>query len=429
MFWIGRTIRSGYPAFGNLIPLALLALSMQASPAAATALREHGASGEAVTVATIEDGSDEQSARAKYDELSGEYRSKIRSIGEAFENAKDDRDREIAGGRQERLDAEFSAGFLHLGDESGAGKVALDCYGSVVQLGGRGPEAQAAIGRLRRDFARSSGMAEFCRDIGVSPCEAAESLLRDLLRDNTDRTTQARAGLAGWAKRLGWWAELPEQCDQDPARAKQLVAKYGAETIDRLRVRDRQAMIRESIALAEAIEGKYPDVKLFDGDAADGVTVGGSAGAWLSQRRDLAVGKPAPPAEGDDARGKFMRLADYRGKVVVLVFWASWCGPCMEQVPDERELNRKMAGRPFTLIGVNCDYTPGAARTAIEKNEMGWPQWYDGPEARGRIAQAYRIQSIPQVFVIDARGVIRFKSLHGPALERAVDGLLREIGG
>ena len=80
------------------------------------------------------------------------------------------------------------------------------------------------------------------------------------------------------------------------------------------------------------------DRRKIEGSARRKRTLGQEAEARLDELLNLAVGKPAPEIEGVDLDGKPSKLSDYRGKVVVLVFWGSWCGPCMEQVPHERDL-------------------------------------------------------------------------------------------
>src|SRR5688572_12569567 len=75
------------------------------------------------------------------------------------------------------------------------------------------------------------------------------------------------------------------------------------------------------------------------------------------------VGKPAPELSAVDFDGKPVKLSDYRGKVVVVVFWASWCGPCLKMIPHEKELATRFHDRPFAMIGVNNDSEPERARS------------------------------------------------------------------
>ena len=81
----------------------------------------------------------------------------------------------------------------------------------------------------------------------------------------------------------------------------------------------------------------------------------------------------APAIHGIDASGKPVKLDDYRGKIVMIVFWASWCGPCMSEVPHERALIEKFAGRPCTILGINVDGTREEALKAIKNEKMTWP--------------------------------------------------------
>ena len=91
--------------------------------------------------------------------------------------------------------------------------------------------------------------------------------------------------------------------------------------------------------------------------------------ARLDDLLNLAVGKPAPGIEGVDMDGKPLKLSDQKGKVVVLVFWGTWCGPCMAQVPEERKLVERLKGQPFALLGVDCDRDKDTARAVMAREK------------------------------------------------------------
>ena len=147
------------------------------------------------------------------------------------------------------------------------------------------------------------------------------------------------------------------------------------------------------------------------------------AEARLDEMFNLVVGKPAPEIAGVDVDGKPLKLSDYKGKVVVLVFWGSWCGPCMQQVPQERELAERYKGRPFTVLGVDCRDTHEIARKTIQKEKITWPNWHDGDEAGGPIATLYRVRSYPSMFVLDAKGIIRSR---GQVVDALIETLVKE---
>ena len=136
------------------------------------------------------------------------------------------------------------------------------------------------------------------------------------------------------------------------------------------------------------------------------------------------VGKPAPSVEGKDTEGKSLKLSDYRGKVVMLDFWATWCPPCRAMIPHEQELVTRMQNRPFVLLGVSLDNTPQELKAFLEKEKMTWPNIYD---AGGPIGKAWGIQGIPTVFLVDAKGVIRFTHVGASnALDGEIDQLVKE---
>ena len=146
-------------------------------------------------------------------------------------------------------------------------------------------------------------------------------------------------------------------------------------------------------------------------------TLGQHAKARLDEMHNLTIGKPAPEIDGVDFDGKPLKLSSYRGKVVVLVFWGSWCGPCMREVPHERELVERLKGKPFAMLGVDCDEDKQAGLKAIKDERITWPNWHDGAPGAGPIASRYHIRGYPTVLVLDDQGIIRNKQALGTFLD------------
>lgn len=133
----------------------------------------------------------------------------------------------------------------------------------------------------------------------------------------------------------------------------------------------------------------------------------------------LEVGKLAPDIVGEGVDGKPLTLNAVGGKVTLLVFWGTWCGPCMKLVPREAALAEKYKGRPFQLYGVNGGDERDVAKEAVLKKQMTWPSFYGG-KIRGGLAAVWNVDSWPAVYVIGPDGVIRYKG-HGDGLEDAVE--------
>jgi thiol-disulfide isomerase/thioredoxin len=117
-------------------------------------------------------------------------------------------------------------------------------------------------------------------------------------------------------------------------------------------------------------------------------------------------------------------LSDFRGKIVVISFWATWCGPCMRLVPGERELVQRMKGRPFVLVGVSGDTDRETARKIVAKKNIAWRTWWAGGSS-GPIPVRWGVSTWPTLFVIDHHGVIRHandfnREQLGPIVEKLV---------
>jgi hypothetical protein len=94
--------------------------------------------------------------------------------------------------------------------------------------------------------------------------------------------------------------------------------------------------------------------------------------------------------------------------------------------PHERSLVKRLEGKPFALIGVNSD-EKSKLRQVLKKENMTWRSWWDGGSTSGPIASKWNVMGWPTIYVIDHKGVIRFKGPRGEALDKAVDQLLSEM--
>ena len=140
----------------------------------------------------------------------------------------------------------------------------------------------------------------------------------------------------------------------------------------------------------------------------------------------LAIGKASPEIEADDLDGVPFRLTQYRGKVVVLTFWATWCGPCMAMVPHERTMVKRFEGKPFALLGINGDQDKDNAKRAVRERQINWRSWWDASAKNEPISKTWNVRGWPTGYVIDHNGIIRYKNLRGRELEEAVERLLKE---
>ena len=94
--------------------------------------------------------------------------------------------------------------------------------------------------------------------------------------------------------------------------------------------------------------------------------------------------------------------------------------------PHERSLVKKMEGKPFALLGINSD-PKERLKEVLKKENITWPSWWDGGDTNGPIARAWNVSGWPTIYILDHKGVIRFKGPRGEAMDKAVDQLLSEM--
>ena len=133
--------------------------------------------------------------------------------------------------------------------------------------------------------------------------------------------------------------------------------------------------------------------------------------ACSRQEEPVVEGKVAPDFALTDLAGRQVRLSDYRGKVVLLNFWATWCPPCREEIPSMVRLNQSMAGKPFQMLAVSIDEGGKDAVERYFKNSgLVLPALLDTDH---RISGRYGTTGVPETFVLDKKGVILKKVVGG----------------
>ncbi|WP_295769059.1 TlpA disulfide reductase family protein [uncultured Mucilaginibacter sp.] len=134
--------------------------------------------------------------------------------------------------------------------------------------------------------------------------------------------------------------------------------------------------------------------------------------------KPVSVGHKAPEFTAKDVNGKDVKLADYKGKYVMIDFWASWCGPCRQENPNVVKLYNQYKGKGFNILGVSLDENKQAWQRAIQDDKLTWQQVSDLKKWDGQVARAYQIQAIPSNFILDTEGNIIAKNITGQNLER-----------
>lgn len=140
-----------------------------------------------------------------------------------------------------------------------------------------------------------------------------------------------------------------------------------------------------------------------------------------------AEGSIAPELEFNDPTGKTRKLSDLRGKVVLIDFWASWCGPCRRENPHVVSMYQKYHDKGFEVFSVSLDKDLNAWKGAIEKDGLVWPNHVSDLKGWGSAAaKLYGVSSIPCTFLIDKDGRILAKGLRGDTLTQALQQLFGE---
>jgi peroxiredoxin len=140
----------------------------------------------------------------------------------------------------------------------------------------------------------------------------------------------------------------------------------------------------------------------------------------------LAVGSPFPNFNETDIDGKPVSVANYKGKIVLVDFWATWCGPCVAELPNVLKAYEKYHGKGFEIIGISLDSNKARLTDFVKAKNVTWQQFFDGQGWKNKLGQKYSVNSIPATYLVDKEGKLIAKNLRGEALEKAVAKALGE---
>ncbi|MFO0955942.1 MAG: TlpA disulfide reductase family protein [Isosphaeraceae bacterium] len=372
-------------------------------------------------------GPSQDTPRSRYEALVKEFDAAQQAAFEALKAATNDQDR-LKAAYARPQPHEFAPRFFDIAERNPEDPVALDALFWVASRCVFGPPAEKALAMIARDHGRSERIQDFCGQCSRygEPFPPYEEMLRVVLKDSPHRAVKGAACLA--------LADYLKMAQETTESRLVKIAMHGEQSLDpaklanvrRMQARGLEAVAAESEALFRKVIDEYADVRVegnFPPEAAE------LAKGELHVLRDLGIGREAPDIVGKDIRGRAMRLADSRGKVVVLEFGSHRsCGVCRQMYPYLRAMVDRYREKPFALLGISVEDDVQELVSLADKGENTWPILWDGENLEGPLASQWMIRSMPTFYVLDAKGVIRNKGFIQPnEIEATVDMLLKEM--
>jgi thiol-disulfide isomerase/thioredoxin len=138
----------------------------------------------------------------------------------------------------------------------------------------------------------------------------------------------------------------------------------------------------------------------------------------------LAIGQRFPDFNESDLNGSPLSVSGARGKVLLVDFWATWCGPCRGEMPNVIAAYQKYHASGFDVIGVSLDADRNSLTSYAATQGLAWPQYFDGQGWDNKLAKRYGVHSIPMNYLLDRNGIILGEGLRGGNLDTAVNAAL-----
>jgi len=281
---------------------------------------------------------------------------------------------------------------------------AMTALSYVMGLTGSKSDSKArkdALALLKKEYVKSKLIRKSLRQLaGVGTDSKSVEIVEAVAKENPDRLTKALA-LRALATALEQQGKLAKQAEDNEQIRAYYEKSLGKDALQKI-IDNAEKIKKKAEKYRASLKKDYKDVL-----------------------PDVSVGQKAPKTVAEDLEGKKVALSDYKGKVVVLDFWATWCGPCRAMIPSNTKLVEEMDGKPFAFISISSDEKKETVTEFLEKTKMPWIHWWEGDD--GEATRVYDITGIPCVFVIDHKGVIRHKQVGFNPRGDAIGKKVREL--
>ena len=156
-----------------------------------------------------------------------------------------------------------------------------------------------------------------------------------------------------------------------------------------------------------------------------GIQYGADFVSFVEKLKATAIGQPAPEISLPDPNGKILTLSSFKGKYVLVDFWAKWCGPCRRENPNVVKAYNKFKGKAFDILGVSLDRNKADWLQGIQEDGLVWNHVSDLKYFESQAARDYNINGIPFSILVDPNGIIIAKNLRGTELHKKLEEVLK----
>jgi peroxiredoxin len=361
-----------------------------------------------------------------YDELVKEYDDALAAFRQAFDAAGTPKEKQAVFEAKHPKPAAFAPRFMAIARDGADSPAAVAALSWVVlhpvDPGIKESALRAeALDTLARKYAKDPRVGSLCTRLVMTLDPPSEAFLREMTKRATEKPALARAA-ASLGHNLRYRATVVTQLNANRSAVGVFERAWGKPAITALLKRDPEGMEKEALALFRRVQDRHGDLP----HPTHG-TMGRFAAAHIAAIEDpVGPDKRAPEISGTTLAGKEMKLSDYRGKVVLLAFWAQAFGSNERLFEAQKKLLTRLEGKPFALLGVNAD----GDRKAAARIGLSWPSWSDGGSG-GPIATRWDVTAFPTIFVIDHKGVVRHVFFGWPEdakLDEAITELVKKVG-